>query len=341
MRARREAAIALATMPDDPWTFAESLAASASAPAKANAREQCGIEDGPQFSKPATDDEKEVQTRAATSRFASAQARIDAALRASADPLDRAVADLLNVGDMRSPDGAVEAVVQQAAGSVDPRLYAVGVALCRSGRATPACARISLARWIQVDPGNGVPWVYALNEARARGNEPAVRDAMAHLASSSRFDVRLNAIGGVVAAHVPEDASELAAANALEEKAVGIAAAMPFPGFESLLQTCRGHAGGDERLEQQCTAIGNTMFEHSDSFLGLSISGLLQLQMTGDSSRRDYVRAERAVLNAHWSPATGFSPCQDIRDSMNLLLRMSQVGEVETLRERAKKFVTP
>jgi len=31
MRARREAALALATMPDDPWTFAESLAVPAPA----------------------------------------------------------------------------------------------------------------------------------------------------------------------------------------------------------------------------------------------------------------------------------------------------------------------
>lgn len=341
MRAQREAAIALATMPDDPWTFAESLAASA--PANVPVKEQCGIADGPQFAKPATDDETPVETRGPSARYVSAQARIDAALRASADPLDRAMADLLNVGGMRSEAGAYAAVIQQAAITADPRLYAIGYGLClRSGLAsTPGCSQISLTRWTQVDPGNGIPWVHALMDARAKSDDAAARDAMAHLASSTRFDVRFNSMGGAVASHLPEDGADLAAANGLEEKAVGIAAAMPFPAFQPLLQTCRNHAGGDERLEQQCTAIGNTMFEHSDNLISLSISGALQFQMTGDASRRDYIRAERAVLNAQWSPATGFSPCQDMREAMKMQLRSAQVGEVEALRERARKFVTP
>ena len=47
MRARREAALALALMPDDPWTFAESLAAAA--PAKGVEKEDCGIEGRARF----------------------------------------------------------------------------------------------------------------------------------------------------------------------------------------------------------------------------------------------------------------------------------------------------
>ncbi len=342
MRARRDAALALALMPDDPWTFAESLAASAPASAATPAdKEQCGIDDRPQFAKPATENEEPVQTRTASARFVSAQARIDAALRASADPMDRAVADLVNAGEMRSDAGRYEAVVQQAVAASDPRLYALGYAMCRSYAASPSCGQISAERWAEVDAGNGIPWLYMLADARAAGDTIGVRNAMAHLASSSRFDVRLAAIGGAVAAHVPPDLADLAAANDLAGRTAGVAASMPFPSYQPLLQACRDHAGGDERLEQQCRTIGDTMFEHSDNLISLSISGTLQLQMTGDASRRDYVRAERTVLNAHWSPATGFSPCQDMRDSLKMQLRMAQVGEVEAMRERARKFVTP
>ena len=96
MRARREAVLALALMPDDPWTFAESLAASA--PARGAEREDCGIADGPQYRKPTSAQDAPVQTAGASPRHVNAQARIDAALRLSADPMDRAVADLINVG---------------------------------------------------------------------------------------------------------------------------------------------------------------------------------------------------------------------------------------------------
>src|SRR5437016_10676925 len=45
MRARREAAFKLALSPDDPWSFAESLAASApDAPA---AKSRCGVDQAP------------------------------------------------------------------------------------------------------------------------------------------------------------------------------------------------------------------------------------------------------------------------------------------------------
>ena len=116
---------------------------------------------------------------------------------------------------------------------------------------------------------------------------------------------------------------------------------MPFPEFQPLIQACRDQAGGDAELARTCHAISDTMFEHSDNLIIQSLSGALQFQMTGDASRRDVIRAERAVAQAHWSPATGFSECREMRDTMKQLLRKAQVGEVEAMREQARKFVTP
>ena len=338
MRARREAAIALVTMPDDPWSLAESLAPSA--PEKSSEKERCGIEGGPQFSNPPGDGEMPVQTRAATAPYLSAEARVDAALRSSADPLDRAVADLLNIGDMRSPEGRDEAVVQQAAASTDARLYALGYGLCHSGRATPpSCARISAARWTQVDAGNGIPWLDVLAQAQAAEDAGGVSNAMSQLSASSRFDLYPSAMAGVVARQVPEDGVGLAADSGLATKALFMS--LSLPSFQALIQVCRNHAGGDEPLEQQCRAISDSMFEHSNNLTSLSISGAVLAQMTGDTSRRDLVHAERVVLSEHWSPATGFSPCQELRDEIKFRLRSAQIGELEALRERARKFVTP
>jgi len=83
------------------------------------------------------------------------------------------------------------------------------------------------------------------------------------------------------------------------------------------------------------------MFAHSDNLISQSISGALLFQTTGDASRRELIRAERAVAAAHWSPATGFSECHDMRDQLKKMQRMAQVGEVEALREQTRKFVTP
>jgi hypothetical protein len=340
MRARREAALALAMMPDDPWTFAESLAASA--PAEVARKEDCGIQDGSRYGKPTSPEEGVVQTTGASQRYLNAQARLDAALRSSADPLDRATADLINVGGMRSDAGRDEAVVQQAAVATDPRLYAVGFGLCHAAVVpAPSCGSISLDRWLELDAGNGVPWLWALGRAQERGDIAAARTAMSHLASATRFDVRYAGVVGAIAIRVPKDDPDLAAFNELAIKTACDAAAMPFPSFQPLLRICRGQAGIDVALAQQCRTISDVMFDHSDSLVVQGMSGALLWQTTGDDTRREVIRAERAMAEARWSPATGFSECREMRDSLKRLLRSAQVGEVEAMREQARKFVTP
>ena len=340
MRARREAALALATMPDDPWTFAESLAASA--PARVVEKEDCGIEGRARFSEPNVSGEAPVQLGGASTSYATAQARIDAALRSSSDPLDRAVADLINLGDMRTEAGRDEAVAQQAVATTDARVYALGYGLCNGLRVPAAsCSAISLDRWIEIDPGNGIPWMTMLGQAQARGDVPGIRSAMSHLASATRFDVYAQVAAGAVAERAPKDDQNLAAVNDLATQVVTQTEGRTLPRFQPLIQVCKGQAGGDAELAQACRSISDVMFEHSDNLLSQSMSGALLFQTTGDASRREYIRTERAVAAARWSPATGFSECHDMRDSLKKVLRMAQVGEVEALREQARKFVTP
>jgi hypothetical protein len=151
----------------------------------------------------------------------------------------------------------------------------------------------------------------------------------------------MSAAAGAVASRAPKEERDLAAVNELTARAVGELAAVPFPPFQSLTQTCRGQAGGDAQLAQQCHAISDVMFDHADNLISQAISGALLFEATGDASRREVIRAERAVAVARWSPATGFSECHDMRDTLKRIVRSAQVGEVEALREQARKFVTP
>ena len=340
MRARREAALALAMMPDDPWTFAESLAASA--PDKAEDKEDCGIGGRPRFDQAGNSPQSRVQTGGASSRYANAQARVDAALRSSADPLDRAVADLVNAGSMRSESGRNEAVVQQAAATTDARLYALGYGMCHSNLPTaPSCRSISLDRWIQLDPDNGVPWLTMLSQAQASGDAAGARAALSHMASATRFDIYPQVAAGAIASRAARDDPELAAVKDLSLEASAVEAMLPLPPFQALTQLCRDKAGGDVELAQTCRTISDTMYAHSDSLISQSVSAAVLLQATGDASRRDFIPAERAVAEARWSPATGFSACQEMRDSLDRVVRTARVGEVEAMRERARQFVTP
>lgn len=341
LKARNDAAIALATLPDDPWSFAESLAASAPDAVAEREKENCGMSDAPQFAKSDTTDADPSMTRAATPRYLAAQARIDAALRSSGDPLDRVAADFVNAGDLRTEAGADQAVVQQAAVSTDPRVVSLGHAICQRDGALAGCAALTAERWAQADAGNGIPWVELLGQAQSRSDAAGVRDAMAHLASSTRFDMRFFAVPGAVVRKLPEGGQDLAAGSDLASRAMGRAAALAFPAFKPLLDTCRNEAGGDEQRAQQCRAISDTMYAHSDTLIPYAISGTLMQQTTGDGSRRELIKTERAVFQAHWSPATGVSQCGVLRDILHKLGRNAEVGEVEAMREETRKFVTP
>jgi len=341
-RARIDAAIALATMPDDPWAFAESLAASASGQPDAREDEDCGLADGPQFAQAGSADEAPAQTRAASPAWLAAQVRIDAALRASADPLDRAAADFINAGDMRTPESVEDAVAQLAAATGDARVFELAHELCQKAWArSPACAGLTVERWAEVDPGNGLPWVELLGQAEARGDEPGVRDAMAHLAAATSFDTRLYGPAGAVVRHLPVDGRDLAAAGDLVTRAIGQAAALPMPSFKPLLDACRNEAEGDGQRARQCRAISDTMYAHSDAMIPFAIAGRLLQATTGDSSRYDLIKTERIVAQAHWSPATGLAPCRDLREQLRQVDRKAAIGEVEVMREEAHRFVPP
>ncbi len=345
MRARREAALALALTPDDPWTFAESLAApgAASAPDPAADKARCGIDERPQFKDPEVRDGVLAvdQTAAAGAHYLAARARMDAALRASTDPFDRAVADWLDVGQMRSSTGRVDALVQQAVATSSAKVYALAFRACLvSGPAPASCAAMSARHWAELDPGNGVPWLYAFDAGRLANDSVAQQEAVAQLAAARRYDDYRFAPAGVLAAHAPADEHDLAAVSDLSVEAIGRSASEVMP-LSPLVAVCANQAGGDSARAAQCQAISDAMFDHTDSAILRSMAGMLQFRTTGDNARRDIAHAEQALAARSWSPATGFSECQEERELMKLMLRTAQVGEVEARREQSRKFVTP
>jgi len=350
MRARREAAFRLALSPDDPWAFAESLAASApDAPA---AKSRCGVDQAPRGEEAPAEGDAAAEPRPAKPAgpgYLAEMARVDTRMRTSIDPFDQAVADWLNVGGVQGSAQAIESLAQRAMTTSDPRIYALAFRACQPASAVivdasvplaGSCATLSVRRWIELDPDNAAPWLFAFSQASSAGDETGQQEAMTRMASARRFDDRLYVPAGAVAAHASGDEDALAADFDLSQQAFQKSMGM-FDPIGPLMQACRDKAGGDANRAQQCEAIGDLMAEHGDSLLLQTFGGALHFQATGDASRRDRYRAERAEMGKHWSPATGPSECQVLRDGLRSVSRNAQVGELEAARERLRELMRP
>jgi len=107
------------------------------------------------------------------------------------------------------------------------------------------------------------------------------------------------------------------------------------PVGSTLRGLCNAKSGADEARLAQCAAIATTMFEHTDSQdLRVQAANLTRL-VSGDSTRVDTVRMERQRMQSASPHAPALSTCGESRWQMRLLLRSSQVGEVQARREMA------
>ncbi|MGN6527022.1 MAG: hypothetical protein ACTHL8_11575 [Burkholderiaceae bacterium] len=269
--------------------------------------------------------------------------RIDGALRASADPFDRAVADWLDADETLAPPERTRRLVEDAMSTGDARVYALAFRTCQLHSDAPAggpCDALSARRWAEIDAGNALPWVYVFAQARQAGDLSAQQEAMTRMAAADRFEDRAFAPAGVVAERVPDEDDALAAGVDLSVRAMGMSAAEMAP-ISELTRACRQQAGGDPNLAQQCRAVAERMFDRSDTVLLRAVGGALYAQATGDPSRRELAHEEQVAIASHWSPSTGVSECGSTRDLLRKLRREAKVGELQAIRERLGEPIPP
>ncbi len=284
------------------------------------------------------------ETKAAGVGYTGAMRRIDAALRSSGDPYDQAVADALNIGGLQSLQAQQAAVVQDAETSHDGRIESLAFSVCgamapwqpigqRPIPAAPVCARLNARDWARDDPGNGVPWLYALQQADQAGDHAAQREALQRLASATRFDTRFGAAPAVVArVRAPSDA-DLAAQSSLAMQAIPLDLGAPFT---VLTSRCRSKAGGDSQMAAACDAIAGRMIDHADSFLTRAVGGSIHKQVTGDGTRLDDIHQETSAYGQLWSAQVDEAPCSGERQMLRRMVQIGEHGEVALMREELK-----
>ena len=290
-------------------------------------------------------------------RVRSGRERVLAALRASADPYRQTVADWLDPpGRVVAPPavppdtpcdaaclGSIlastiarhEPLARRAAASTDPRSYALAFRSCRWGalRGAGACTLLSADQWARLDPGNALPWVYALEEALLRGDVGARDEALHRIATSPRFEEHPLAIAGMIAGMAGSDESLLATVAVVTEAATGEAAA--GTPWAELLVTCRA-ARTDVNLNQVCLRMAETMVASADTVIARMIGIAIGLDGGWPVERVDRLRGELRGMGfaptgsgnvREWRDPRSAS-CPDLRQDLDRVRAVAASGEV-------------
>jgi len=187
---------------------------------------------------------------------------------------------------------ALQPLARVAVGSRDPETYALGFHRCGSAE---ACAQFSSARWAQLEPDNAVPWLYEA-ESALRRNDPAGVDIALQRASKARtlepyMATPLRLI----------DTPEIRSAPPLQASAAvialtGMAAAMPFPNLQLVMEYCTATAKGAAQRKQVCSDLAEVFTERSTALLGMAIGARIAEQAGWPNERVAAIRARVEAL---------------------------------------------
>ena len=270
---------------------------------------------------------------AAYKAFSASVRRIDAALRASADPYANAVGIWLN---LPLDDSGQEAVSQDerrrelaalAARSNDPRIYELAFMTCRRTMDADGCEALSARRWVDLDPGNALPWAVLLEEAVANGDVSGQQNAWFHMAKAERYETRFLAQLAPIIAASDGSAADQTAAESMAVLAIGAAAAWPLP-FEPWAGCVRPAARADSNRVQLCAS----MYAHSDWIQTRSLGASLTKRLTGDGTRVAITNKESDAWVKAWKDPAELD-CGGLDAKLALLARAAVVGEPAALRE--------
>jgi hypothetical protein len=187
---------------------------------------------------------------------------------------------------------ALDLAAQAVGGAPDrAELALVQLQLCESA---PGCDAAPLeAHLRQLDPRNGITWIYALSRAAKRDDGAAWQAARAGLAGSQRVDVYWNRIvaqlSGAMAGKAGFDA-----ATAMVEM-IGIEGGFA-PALQPVTRACFGQAEPLPEVLAECRQIA-TAFRHGDTTLVEAFGTSLALRLwPADAVESRQIAQERRAL---------------------------------------------
>ena len=202
----------------------------------------------------------------------------------------------------------------------------------------PGCADRPLARWLQLEPDNAVPWLLLARRSPGRADE-----ALQALRAATRFQVHWGQLPATVLEALPPERLPYLDLSLFVE-AIGVQAALPDDSFMTLLERCRPPPAAGSERQRDCDAWAELLAGKADTLLARFIGLRLGAQAGWPPAR---VAAQKEALNALTasvnSPLAGSNPlsCASIEALRDQVRLVAEHGEVQALRLRAAAASAP
>lgn len=181
-----------------------------------------------------------------------------------------------------STAASIAPLVALALAERDPAIIAAALYACRGDR-TGACATISHADWVAVEPDNAAAWLQMADDASLK-NEPARRDdALRRAAAASGYDLRVPSLASVWNADLIQSQSPLVLSS------IGLQLASSqinttFTPISAMVTYCRPD-GLDDAHKKLCDTLANKLLDQDDSVIGLSMATIIGKKIGWDEAR--------------------------------------------------------
>lgn len=264
----------------------------------------------------------------------------------------------------------VDAAARIAAATDDPIAYQIALAACRRDVAyrqavatqqawlkTPAasgiapadlmqpgpvphqCAALSLERLEAMAPDDALPWLMHLGDARARGDEAAVSQALYQVAQHGQLRFKTRALSGVVAELVGEEPTPgemLALAAAAGKDQISAIDGS----WGDVARTCRPEDLRDANRRQLCERVVRQMPGRAGDVLGARLLYALEDRLGLPHGPASMTREEGGrlfeMLGAQSMDWVAEPSCANFSRAGRQLVNLARQGELAYLRARVK-----
>ena len=230
-----------------------------------------------------------------------------------------------------------EPLVNLALDSNDISVYATALYAC-SGSTTGACAKISYARWAQMEPNNAAAWMMVASEAEKRKDSAARAAALQRAVSASDYKTRLPTLVEVLASDEIQAQTPIVLASTLS-MVIGMNAASSIPSMVGFGRHCGRLENMDESRRATCDALATKMAEKDETLMGLMMARSIGERTGWSAERLQPLKDEFEVYTGQIfdgiSTENMFS-CEAVSKQNQLLLRTFTLGERGAMREIVK-----
>lgn len=229
-----------------------------------------------------------------------------------------------------------DALARLALTTQSPEVYGLAWGLCSTVGANDeasACRMLSAEQWARLDPGNAVPWMSVMDQARARGDHAAVGEALYRVSQARTVNAGIGHFAALLLERLPASIGALEALE-LANETFAIEMQAPAGWYGALRQACSPARQRDSNLQQQCHAAAETMWRLARSPLELSVALQVGSAAGWPAERLQALDDERVALGQAGAAAVGdvSMTCESLRHQARHLQQMGQSGEVAAQR---------